>query len=502
MRRAWLLFGIALLVPGCDARKLFGEGFTEPKSCEKTPDCTFQTGAGVRQQICETGSGLCRSCGMSTGAFDLTSGTKECRDGYSKALVCDKDTTTCRSCQQLNQECFKADPALPVCDTTNGVCKACASDVECQGEGFVACSSGRCRGCNTSAECTRPDKPVCNKADSSCRGCTSDVECNTQLCNTGQNPLFKDGVVGQCADKTLVAWVDSNPGCVTAGADGTDTKPYCTVDSAINLSTVKYIYLKASGTPYAISAPITRELYIFGKGTDANATTMKAFTISSSTGKLTLSNVTIKDSNKNLLTCTAGTVSIIKSIVDGGTRGIDTSASCAEITIQQTKITNATGAGLSIAGGTKYTIVNSLITKTALSTDDVAILLRTTGTGKFAFNTVRSNGSGTSNVGGIDCGTSSKQLVNSVFYPNPSSSGTQFTGNCTLAKVVVGGDLTSLQGAIKEVPKYLTGSDASLDPADTACIDKADPDPTVTTDFFGGVRPLGTAPDIGYHEAK
>ena len=438
---------------------------------------------------------------MSTGAFDLTSGTKECRDGYSKALVCDKDTTTCRSCQQLNQECFKADPALPVCDTTNGVCKACASDVECQGEGFVACSSGRCRGCNTSAECTRPDKPVCNKADSSCRGCTSDVECNTQLCNTGQNPLFKDGVVGQCADKTLVAWVDSNPGCVTAGADGTDTKPYCTVDSAINLSTVKYIYLKASGTPYAISAPITRELYIFGKGTDANATTMKAFTISSSTGKLTLSNVTIKDSNKNLLTCTAGTVSIIKSIVDGGTRGIDTSASCAEITIQQTKVLNATGIGISIAGSATYTIINSGVFYNARTTGEAGVSLVTTGSGKFAFNTIQNNGKGGGTVGGLDCGTSSKAIANTLITDNTLKASTQIAGSCTFTKVVVNAaDATGINGAIKQDPMY--SGDGQLQATDMACIDKADADPSVVVDYAGGKRPLGAAPDIGYHEAK
>jgi hypothetical protein len=59
-----------------------------------------------------------------------------------------------------------------------------------------------------------------------------------------------------------------------------------------------------------------------------------------------------------------------------------------------------------------------------------------------------------------------------------------------------------MQGAIKDSPKFLIGTDASLDPTDTACIDKGDADATVTVDFFGGNRPLGNAPDIGYHEAK
>ena len=124
MNRAWLIVGITLLVAGCDARKLLGDSFSVQKSCEAThPDCVFQSAAGTTQQICEPTTGQCRQCGKgadSMSSFDLVSGTKECRDGYKKGLICDSTKFECRSCQSINQECAKADPAYPVCNA--GVC--------------------------------------------------------------------------------------------------------------------------------------------------------------------------------------------------------------------------------------------------------------------------------------------------------------------------------------------------------------------------------------------
>ena len=211
---------------------------------------------------------------------------------------------------------------------------------------------------------------------------------------------------------------------------------------------------------------------------------MKAFTISSSTGKLTLSNVTIKDSNKNLLDLHRRHGVYHQVDCRRGTRGIDTSASCAEITIQQTKVLNATGIGISIAGSATYTIINSGVFYNARTTGEAGVSLVTTGSGKFAFNTIQNNGKGGGTVGGLDCGTSSKAIANSLISDNTLKASTQIAGSCTFTKVVVGSvDATGITGAIKQDPMYSGGRAAQA--TDTACIDKADPDPTVTTDFFG-----------------
>jgi len=503
MRRAWLVFGIALLVPGCDARKLFGEDWTVQKSCEKTTDCVFQTTtgtSGMKQQICETSTGQCRTCGLGSGQFDLTAGTKECRDGYSKALVCDKDATTCRSCQQLNQECFAANPALPVCDTTAGVCKACANDVECQSEGFVTCNGGLCSGCKSSADCKKPANPVCTVATGACVPCTMDAECSpTQLCNTATNPYYNTASErGQCASPSIVAWVNNNPGCA-AGGDGTLAKPYCTLATAVTNGNIKYIHLTKSTIPYTLSTGVNRELYLFGKGDVPGDVIVSALSVNS--GKLTLSNLSIKDTGKSLIACMGGSLVLSKTILDGGTRGVDALTGCTDVNIQQTKVLNATGIGISIAGSATYTIINSGVFYNARTTGEAGVSLVTTGSGKFAFNTIQNNGKGGGTVGGLDCGTSSKAIANTLITDNTLKASTQIAGSCTFTKVVVNAaDATGINGAIKQDPMY--SGDGQLQATDMACIDKADADPSVVVDYAGGKRPLGAAPDIGYHEAK
>ncbi|MBL9044255.1 MAG: hypothetical protein JNM83_21780 [Myxococcales bacterium] len=511
-----MLFSIALVVPGCDARKLFGESWTEAKNCQvSNPDCVFQTGSGTKQQICEVSSGQCRACGKGPAAmssFDLVGGTKECRDSYQTPIVCDAMTNECRACRVGNQECLNSDKSKPVCDTGTGTCRACTSGpagaTECKLEGFITCSGGLCQPCALNTDCVNidPNTPYCDKGAGTaptCRGCNLDSECDSQLCDNGKNPLVSEGKAGRCADKLSLAWVDSNAGCSAAMADGSDTKPFCTIAAALGKAGVKYLLLKSSGTPYPMPATINKEVSIFGKGADPSQVTVAAIAFNGPGTKLGLNNLTVKDTGKALVQCSGGSVTLLKTVLDGGSRGLDASGGCTEVNVQQTKVTNATGAGLYIAGSTKYTVINTGVFKTAQGGGEGdAITLTTTGTGKFAFNTIRTNGNNTA-VGGINCGSgANKLLANSVFVGNSTGGTSQLMGSCQLTKVVVGVlDQTTTQGAIKENPKFV-GVEGTLDPSDTACIDKGDADAAVTVDFFGGARPLGNAPDIGYHEAK
>jgi len=313
--------------------------------------------------------------------------------------------------------------------------------------------------------------------------------------------LVSEGKSGRCADKLSIAWVDSNAGCNAAMADGSDTKPFCTIAAALGKSGVKYLLLKSSTTPYPTPAAINKEVSLFGKGADPSNVTINAIAFNGPGVKLGLTNLSIKDSGKSLVQCTGGSVTLLRTVLDGGTRGLDASGGCTEVNVQQTKVSNASGAGLYITGSTKYTVINTGVFKTAAATD-TAVNLTTTSSGKFAFNSIGLSGIfGT--AGGINCGSGAKSITNSVFFGNQTNSGTQIGGNCQFTKVVVGlADQTSIQGAIKQDPKFAIVADASLDPSDTACIDKGDADAEVTVDYFGGKRPLGNAPDIGYHEAK
>jgi len=523
MRRAWLLFGIALLSPGCDARKLFGEGWTEQKSCENTnPDCVFQTGTSTKQQICEPTSGQCRSCGKGPAAmsmFDLAGGSKECRTAYQKQIVCDASTFECRACRVGNQECIGSDKTKPVCDTGSGECRTCSTATECKQEGFITCSGGQCQPCAVNSDCAAIDTntPFCDKTGGPspvCRGCMVDSECDTQLCDTGKNPLVNEGKAGRCVAKSSIAWVDNNPSCVAAGADGSDTKPFCTADAAYN-SGAKYLYLKASGTTYTLSVAISRDLILIGKGTDPSKVTVNGLGFNVPGKLLSTTNLTIKDTAKPLVQCTGGTIRLYKTYLDGGVsggampgpRGLDASGSCTEVEVQQSKIINLASAGISITGSTKYTIVNTGVFNAALNADS-GVILNSSTIGVFTANTMRFNGkNGSATSGGLDCGNvaNNRKIVNTVVMNNIQSSmtGSQLTGNCELTKVVVGMfDATTLPNALKKNCTFANATDGQLMATDTNCIDQADQDAMVTEDFFGTKRPLGAAPDIGYHEAK
>jgi hypothetical protein len=504
MNRALLIVGVVLLVPGCDARKLLGDSFSVQKSCEAThPDCVFQSAAGTTQQICEPTTGQCRLCGKgvdSKSSFDLATGTKECRAGYQKGLVCDSTKFECRSCQSINQECAKADPAYPVCN--GGVCTACTTSDECVKEGFITCSSGRCRGCSTNLECKDDTKPYCDPGTTACRECKADSECDSQLCDTGKNPAVVEGV-GKCAKASSIVWVQ-NGGCT--GGQGTVASPYCSIAEALANPSAKYLQLKTSGTTYTVPSPLNRSLVLLGQGTTPADVILTPITFSGAGQSLVLRNVTVRDPGQlqSLLKCTAGSVTVLKSALEKGKRGIDADSSCTKVTAEQTRIEGAAGAGIYIAAQTDYRIVNSILLTTANGSDFTGVILSTSKTGKFAFNTIIANGKTVAATipGGIDCGATQKLLESSLIYANfPNNK--QFVGTACQGKaLVVGSDTSAPQGSSMSSP--MLNGDYTLMATDTACADQVDADPEVTVDYFGNPRPkvAGGKADIGFHEVK
>ncbi|MBL8636804.1 MAG: hypothetical protein JNM40_26500 [Myxococcales bacterium] len=514
MQRAWLVIGVSLLLSGCDARKLVPTDWSQSKSCENSLDCVFKSAATTTQKICEQSSGQCRPCGPIPGmaaSFDVVTGSKECRSGYamqsdgisSGNIVCDANTGACRSCQSVNQECAKADPAFPVCNAS-GVCAACTQNDECVKEGYITCALGRCRGCSTNSECKDETKPSCDPVSTACRECKDDKECDSQLCDTGKNPAVVEGV-GKCAKPSSIVWVQ-NGGCT--GGQGTVSSPYCSIAEALANPSAKYLQLKNSAGIYPVPSPLNRSLVLLGQGAIPADVVIAPFTFSGAGQSLVLRNLTVRDQAKtqNLIKCSAGSVTVLKSILDTGKRGVDADAACTKVTIEQTRIEGASGAGIYIAGQTDYRIVNSIVLSTASSSDFTGVILSTSKAGKFAFNTVVANGSIGNSSGGLDCGSTAKQLENSIVYLNstPTIPGTQFIGTACQGKgLVVGASETAApQNATKQDPSL--NMDRTLKATDTACADQADADPEITVDFFGTARPkvMGGKADIGFHEVK
>ena len=84
--------------------------------------------------------------------------------------------------------------------------------------------------------------------------------------------------------------------------------------------------------------------------------------------------------------------------------------------------------------------------------------------------------------------------------------GTQFVGPCQLLRVVVGVDAAVAQGPMKAIAA-IPDLDSKLRLMDTpnnasCCVDKIKDCQGLSTDYFGGKRPLGQSCDLGIHELK
>lgn len=88
-------------------------------------------------------------------------------------------------------------PAAPACNTLQGRCVRCTSDVHCTGAGAPACDdrTAQCVPCVVDAHCKDPGAPRCSKEEHRCVACLSDLDCKTEgapFC------LKKQGICSAC----------------------------------------------------------------------------------------------------------------------------------------------------------------------------------------------------------------------------------------------------------------------------------------------------------------
>ncbi|RMG18597.1 MAG: hypothetical protein D6729_06840 [Deltaproteobacteria bacterium] len=125
--------------------------------------------------ICDTEQGICRAC-----ASD-----EECGQGQ----VCEADgrCTDAPAACISDADCKSA--SAPYCDTVTAECVACLSNEHCAGFGQV-CEAGSCvtpTTCNDDAQCTDPARPRCDPAGGTCVACLEDTDCDVaarQTCDT------------------------------------------------------------------------------------------------------------------------------------------------------------------------------------------------------------------------------------------------------------------------------------------------------------------------------
>ena len=374
---------------------LAGSNFLEPKVCEQSnPDCVFQTTSGGSSKSARP---------QTVSAESARRALKPSSSSTSFPVAKSAETVTARRSSAIARR--NQLPLLPtaepgvlrcqsrasVCDTTAGVCKACANDVECQSEGFVTCNGGLCSGCKSSADCKKPANPSAPYYHGRLFPCTMDAECSqTQLATPRRTLTTTRHPIAVSARRR-----PSSRGSTTTQAVlpvGMAPLPNLTAHAPPSpTANIGYIHLTKSTIPYALDG-VNPGAVPVRQGDVPGDVIVSALSVNS--GKLTLSNLSIKDTGKSLIACMGGSLVLSKTILDGGTRGVDALTGCTDVNIQQTKVLNATGIGISIAGSATYTIINPGVFRQRSNHERSGVSLVTSGSGKFAFNTIQNNSTG------------------------------------------------------------------------------------------------------------
>jgi hypothetical protein len=215
---------------------------------------------------------------------------------------------------------------------------------------------------------------------------------------------------------------------------------------------------------------------------------------------LSVYDLTIERPTQTAVRCGSGArLALRRTLVQGSRIGV--SAEGCRLTIEQSQIRGNQNDGLDLLMG-EYRVVNTLIAGNGFDPAALAAGVHIdVAKGTFSFNTVVQNGRKGQDGGGLSCNRPA-DLTDSILFDNGTGPrGTQLVGACRLARVVVGSDTTPEAGAIKLTPE-LDPQGHQLTPASTACIDRAEPDRSVRSDYLGTPRPQGQGYDIGFHELR
>jgi hypothetical protein len=255
---------------------------------------------GGETPVCDLAMMKCRKCGAAsecmtlnapvcapTGACVACLASTDC--SLSGAPICKPETNTCTACT-ADDQCVKRAPATPgcasgkcvectlhshcgtakpICDVATNTCVGCkTTDNKCAARGDkkpVCTATGTCVECVTNADC-EGETPICDKTSNTCKPCKADAECTDgpKVCMSHQK--------GRCASDAETIYVQKVASCPgsAATADGTATKPYCSMDPAVaslNAATTKDLIV-VSGTVGSATAGIavgTRKVSIVGQ---------------------------------------------------------------------------------------------------------------------------------------------------------------------------------------------------------------------------------------------
>ena len=119
------------------------------------------------------------------------------------------------------------------------------------------------------------------------------------------------------------------------------------------------------------------------------------------------------------------------------------------LVIDASVIESNTNGGITLNNSATYSITNSFI----INNSATGVFIDPSATGTFAFNTVANNASSTSAPGGVNCGSGTPTIANSIIAANTPS---QLFGNCVLSSVVTG----DTPGGIMSPPHFVDAANA------------------------------------------
>lgn len=430
---------------------------------------------------------------------------------------CSGGSSTAGSCRTvLNCK----DDGAPICDATSLACRACqpgTDDTACRNRNPatpICGASGRCIGCSSNNDCTDLRSPVCG-SNKACGPCLRSSDCLSGICSAD----------GSCAPSSDVIYVNNKASCGSTPR-GSKDDPFCSIKDAVdaaNAMNKNFISVEASGTPYPpllVTTALSSGLRIVGAtspggpGVALHSGTGEAALRVEATGganvKLTVSGLEFDSSSGNAVECLGNaSLTIENSRLHDSSEGL--LATGCKVTIDGARVYLNRRNGLSLSNVAEYNVQNTMIWR-----NDISGIALANSTGVLRFLTIYSNGTASGDRSpGIDCGAGNNPVEHSLVFSNisnltPELINQQMVG-CMASNVLTN---DNRNGTYRQmVPEFISasGSDASrfdlrLKAESTintdCCIDKVPPGTYINHDIDGNKRPLGTAYDIGAHEAR